>query len=86
MTKTLTTGTMARERAEMILRREWKRPKRRMTRRARRTRTKPVGSLVTTMERRDMMTMKESSHDLPPPPRALPPTDTRTSVAGLLRG
>ena len=62
------------------------RPKMRMTRRARRTRTKPVGSLVTTMERRDMMTMKESSHDLPPPPRALPPTDTRTSVAGLLRG
>ena len=64
MTNTLRTGTMASVIAEMILRNEWKRPNNRMTRRARRTRTKPVGSLVTAMESRDMPTMKESSHDL----------------------
>ena len=60
---------MARVMAEMILRREWKRPKRRITRRARRDRTKPVGSLVTAMERRDMITMKQSSQDLRRSPR-----------------
>ena len=37
------------------------RPKMRMTRRARRTRTTPVGWLVTTVERRDVMTMTASS-------------------------
>ena len=65
MMKTLRTGTMARARAEKILRRDRRRPKRRSTRRARMTRTTPVGSLVRTRETRDMLTTNMSSQYLP---------------------
>ena len=61
MRKTWQTGTMARARAERILRRDLSRPKRRSTRRARMTRTMPVGSLVRTRETRDMHTTNMSS-------------------------
>ena len=61
MRKTWQTGTMARARAERILRRDLRRPKRRSTRRARMTRTMPVGSLVRTRETRDMQTTNMSS-------------------------
>ena len=61
MRKTWQTGTMARARAERILRRDLSRPKRRSTRRARMTRTMPVGSLVRTRETRDMQTTNMSS-------------------------
>ena len=60
--KTLRTGMIASVMAVMILRRAWNRPNSLITRRDRRTRTKPVGSLVT--ERSDMPTMKQSSQDL----------------------
>mmetsp|Transcript_37886 Transcript_37886/g.100823 ORF Transcript_37886/g.100823 Transcript_37886/m.100823 type:complete len:221 (-) Transcript_37886:414-1076(-) len=61
MRKTLSTGTMELLRAWMIFLRDLTRPKRRMTRRARRMRTMPVGWLVTIRERIDMVTMKTSS-------------------------
>ena len=61
MRKTWQTGTMARARAERILRRDLSRPKRRSTRRARMTRTMPVGSSVRTRETRDMQTTNMSS-------------------------
>ena len=61
MRKTLSTGASASERAEMILRSDLTRPKRRMTRRARKMRTMPVGWLVTMSDMTDMATMKVSS-------------------------
>ena len=61
MRKTWQTGTMARARADRILRRDLSRPKRRSTRRARMTRAMPVGSLVRTRETSDMPTTNMSS-------------------------
>ncbi len=60
MRKTLRTGRMAMLRAVMIFLSDLTRPKRRMTRRARRTRTTPVDLLVTAVETRLMMTTKAS--------------------------
>ena len=61
MRNTFRTGSMAIVRAEMIFLSDLTRPKSRMTRRARRIRTMPVGSLVMTVEMRLIVMMKVSS-------------------------
>ena len=60
MRKTWQTGTSASARADRILRRDLRRPKIRSTRRARITRTIPVGSSVRTRETSDMPTTNMS--------------------------
>ena len=58
---TFSTGASASDSAEIIFLSDLTRPKRRMTRRARRMRTMPVGWLVTMSDMRDMATMKASN-------------------------